>query len=201
LAGIVAAFGQMITSTVPESTLKLVVGTLVLLFGLRWLHKAILRSAGVIALHDEESEFRETMDEVRATGRDRRDWAGFVIAFKGVFLEGLEVAFIVFAVGSSYRTLPAAAAGGIAAMVVVAAAGVVVRHPLSRVPENTLKYTVGLLLSTLGTFWAAEGMHVKWPLDIASTLVLFGIYFAASRLAIAVVRSGGSRPQPSAAAR
>ncbi|MFN2465219.1 MAG: COG4280 domain-containing protein [Candidatus Dormibacteria bacterium] len=187
---LVAAFGELITTRVPESALKLVIGTLILLFGLRWLHKAILRSAGVVALHDEEKEFAETVRELNAGGARRRDWVGFTIAFKGVFLEGVEVAFIVFAVGTNSRNLPVAAAGGIAAMFAVAAAGVVVRHPLSRVPENTLKYSVGLILASLGTFWAAEGMGATWPLDFVSIVGLALLFYLASRVAVGLIRSG-----------
>ncbi len=120
-----------------------------------------------------------------ATGRD---WVGFVLALKGVFLEGLEVVFIVIAVGGTGRGLPAAVAGGLLAMVVVAVAGVVVRRPLARVPENTLKYAVGVILTSLGTFWAAEGMGASWPLDFVSILGLAVIYFAASRLAVVLIR-------------
>jgi uncharacterized membrane protein len=189
LAALVLAFGELITKTVPESTLKLVVGTLILLFGLRWLHKAVLRSAGVIPMHDEEEEFDETISEM---GGDRPaarfDWAGYVIALKGVFLEGLEVAFIVFAVGASSKSLFVATLGGLAAMIVVAIAGMFVRHPLARVPENTLKYAVGLILASLGTFWAAEGMGVSWPLDFISIFGLAAIYLGASQAAISLNR-------------
>jgi uncharacterized membrane protein len=205
LVVLVLAFGQLITSRVPESALKLVIGSLILLFGLRWLHKAVLRSAGVIAMHDEEKAFEETVHELREDRR-RTDWLGFTIAFKGVFLEGVEVAFIVFAVGATSKplvlgglgTVPGlavAALGGIAAMLVVAAAGATVRHPLAAVPENTLKYAVGLILSSLGTFWAAEGMGASWPLDFVSILVIGVLYYGASRLAIRVIRAqGGGRP-------
>ena len=185
LGVLVLAFGELITKRVPESTLKLVIGTLILLFGLRWLHKAVLRSAGVIAMHDEEASYEETISELGAQApRAKFDWTGGVIAFKGVFLEGLEVVFIVFAVGANSKNLPIATAGGISAMIVVAAAGLVVRHPLAKVPENTLKYAVGLILASLGTFWAAEGMGVTWPLDFGSIFVLALVYFLASRLAV-----------------
>jgi uncharacterized membrane protein len=185
LAALVLAFGELITKTVPESTLKLVVGTLILLFGLRWLHKAVLRSAGVIALHDEAEEFEETISELKADAPAVKfDWAGFVIALKGVFLEGLEVAFIVFAVGANSKSLFVATLGGVAAMIVVAIAGLFVRHPLAKVPENTLKYSVGLILASLGTFWAAEGMGVSWPLDFVSIFGLAAIFFAASQGAV-----------------
>jgi uncharacterized membrane protein len=185
LAALVVAFGALITSRVPEPTLKLVIGTLILLFGLRWLHKAVLRSAGVLPMHDEDEAYEETVDDLGGEApKAKFDWIAFVIAFKGVFLEGLEVAFIVFAVGASSQSLPIATLGGVSAMVVVAAVGVVVRRPLARVPENTLKYAVGLILASLGTFWAAEGMGVSWPLDFVSIPVVALIYFLFSRVAV-----------------
>lgn len=191
LAVLVVFFGQVIVTRIPDWALKLVVGTLLLLFGLRWLHKAVLRSAGVVAKHDEERAYRETVDQL--TGEPAgTDWVGFVLALKGVFLEGLEVVFIVLAVGGTGRGLPAAIAGGLASMVIVAATGLVVRRPLARVPENTLKYAVGVVLASLGTFWAAEGMGGSWPLDFVSILGLIAIYFLASRLAVALIR----RPVP-----
>jgi uncharacterized membrane protein len=191
LAVLVVVFGQVIVARVPESSLKLLVGTLLLLFGLRWLHKAVLRSAGIVEMHDEERAYRQTVTELRSTS-ERHDWVGFVLALKGVFLEGLEVVFIVIAVGGTGRGLPVAVAGGLLAMVVVAGTGVVVRKPLARVPENTLKYAVGVILTSLGTFWAAEGMGARWPLDFVSILALAAVYFAASRLAVTVIR----RPVP-----
>ncbi|HYM97430.1 MAG TPA: hypothetical protein VET26_09020 [Candidatus Sulfotelmatobacter sp.] len=187
LAVLVVFFGQLIVSRVPESSLKLLVGTLLLLFGLRWLHKAVLRSAGVIEMHDEERAYRQTVSALR-TAAAGRDWIGFVLALKGVFLEGLEVVFIVIAVGGTGRGLPVAVAGALAAAIAVAATGVAVRKPLARVPENTLKYAVGVVLASLGTFWAAEGMGARWPLDFVSILGLAIVYFAASRAAIAVTR-------------
>ncbi|HUY74966.1 MAG TPA: hypothetical protein VMW11_10685 [Candidatus Dormibacteraeota bacterium] len=188
LAVLVVFFGQLIVSRVPESSLKLLVGTLLLLFGLRWLHKAVLRSAGIVEMHDEERAYRQTVTELRAA-TTRHDWVGFVLALKGVFLEGLEVVFIVIAVGGTGRGLPVAVAGGLLAMVVVAGAGVAVRRPLARVPENTLKYAVGVILTSLGTFWAAEGMGATWPYDFVSILVLVAVYFGASRLAVSLVRT------------
>jgi uncharacterized membrane protein len=187
LAVLVVVFGQLIVQRVPDSVLKLIIGTLLLLFGLRWLHKAVLRSAGVVAMHDEEHAYEQTVSEVRRAVT-RQDWVGFVIAFKGVFLEGLEVVFIVVAVGGTSVYFPWAVAGGLLAMVVIAAAGVVIRKPLARVPENTLKYAVGIALTSLGTFWVAEGMGASWPLDFVSILFLAVAYFAASRLAIELIR-------------
>jgi len=184
LAVLVILFGQLIVTRIPDSALKLLVGTLLLLFGLRWLHKAVLRSAGVVALHDEQRAYQNTVNQLqRAT-----DWVGFILALKGVFLEGLEVVFIVIAVGGTGRGLPVAVVGGLLAMVVVAITGVVVRRPLARVPENTLKYAVGIILTSLGTFWAAEGMGASWPLDFVSIGGLAVIYFVASRLAVQMIR-------------
>ncbi len=186
LAALVLSLGELITKRVPESSLKLVVGTLVLLFGLRWLHKAVLRSAGVVALHDEAEQYQKAVSGLGGEMRARFDWTGAAIAFKGVLLEGLEVAFIVFAVGANTRTLAFSTLGGISAMVAVAAAGLVVRHPLAKVPENTLKYSVGLILASLGTFWAVEGMGASWPLDFGSIFGLALIYFLFSRLAVSL---------------
>ncbi len=187
LAVLVVVFGQLIVQRIPDSVLKLIIGTLLLLFGLRWLHKAVLRSAGVVAMHDEERAYEQTVSEMRSAVT-RQDWVGFVIALKGVFLEGLEVVFIVVAVGGTSRYFPWAVAGGLLAMVVVAAAGVVVRKPLAKVPENTLKYAVGIVLTSLGTFWAVEGMGASWPLDFVSILFLAAAYFASSRMAIELIR-------------
>jgi len=190
LGVLVVAFGQLIVTTVPESALKLVVGTLLLLFGLRWLHKAVLRSAGVVAMHDEQHAYEQAVAQLESAVMTR-DWVGFVLALKGVFLEGLEVVFIVIAVGGTGHGFPAAVAGGLVAAIVIAAVGVVVRRPLSRVPENTLKYGVGVILTSLGTFWAAEGMGARWPLDFVSILGLAAVYLVASRMAMTLIR----RPQ------
>jgi uncharacterized membrane protein len=187
LAVLVVVFGQLIVTRVPELTLKLIIGTLLVLFGLRWLHKAVLRSAGVVATHDETKAYADAVSSLQAT-TDKRDWVGFTLALKGVFLEGLEVVFIVIAVGGTSKSLGIAVAGGLLAMVVVAAIGVVVRKPLAQVPENTLKYAVGIILTSIGTFWAGEGMGATWPLDFVSIAGLAVIYFAASRVAIALIR-------------
>ena len=187
LALLVIVFGQLIVTRVPESALKLLVGALLLLFGLRWLHKAVLRSAGVVALHDEERAYQQTVGELQKEPAGN-DWVGFVLALKGVFLEGLEVVFIVIAVGGTGHNMPVAIVGGLVAMLVVAGIGIVVRKPLAQVPENTLKYAVGIILTSLGTFWASEGMGGKWPLDFVSIVGLVVIYFAASRFAVTLIR-------------
>ena len=136
------------------------------MFGLQWLRKAILRASGWRALRDEDSVFaRETAAAATAAREERAglDWYGFTVSFKGVLLEGLEVAFIVLTFGSTQGSIPLAAAGAGAAVVLVVAAGVIVRGPLSRVPENTLAFVVGVMLTTFGTFWGAEGAGVSWP--------------------------------------
>ncbi|HZS14544.1 MAG TPA: hypothetical protein VFC09_08115 [Candidatus Dormibacteraeota bacterium] len=200
LAALVLSLGHVITTRVPDSVLKSVIGGLVLLFGLRWLHKAILRSAGVLPLSDERDRFASTARSAGIGGSLAGvDWPAFALAFKGVFLEGLEVAFIVFAVGATSRELGVAGLGGVAAMVVVASLGVVLRRPLTRVPENTIKHTVGVLLASLGTFWAGEGFGVRWPLDAVSVLALVAVYTGAARLSVALLRSStrhASLPEP-----
>lgn len=187
LAALVILFGQLIVTRIPDSALKLLVGTLLLLFGLNWLHKAVLRSAGAVAMRDEARAYQQTVSQLQET-QSRTDWVGFVLALKGVFLEGLEVVFIVIGVGGTGHGLPTAVAGGLVAAAVVAAAGFFVRRPLARVPENTLKYGVGVILTSLGTFWAAEGMGATWPGDFLSIFVLVAVYFGASRLAVELIR-------------
>jgi uncharacterized membrane protein len=165
LAACVAALGPALQA-IPLDTLRLVVGGLLLTFGLQWLRKAVLRASGWKALHDEDEIFRKEAEEARAAGRELRaglDWYSFTISFKGVFLEGLEVAFIVLTFGSTQGNIGLAAAAAGVALVIVAAVGVLVHAPLARVPENTLKFAVGLMLTTFGTFWGAEGAGVHWP--------------------------------------
>jgi uncharacterized membrane protein len=165
LAAIVAALGPALT-VIPIETLRLVVGTLLLVFGLQWLRKAILRASGWRALRDEDAVFEREAAEARTAMDEERaglDWYAFTISFKGVLLEGLEVAFIVLTFGSTQGSIPLAAAGAVAAAILVLIAGVVVRGPLSRVPENTLAFAVGVMLTTFGIFWGAEGAGVEWP--------------------------------------
>jgi uncharacterized membrane protein len=170
LAAIVAALGPALT-VIPIEVLRLVVGALLLVFGLQWLRKAILRASGWRALRNEDTAFQRQAAAAQSAPREERaglDWYAFTISFKGVLLEGLEVAFIVLTFGSTQGSIPLAAAGAAAAVLLVAAAGVVVRGPLSRVPENTLAFAVGVMLTTFGTFWGAEGAGVDWPGDDAS---------------------------------
>jgi uncharacterized membrane protein len=190
LGVVVAALGPALTA-VPLDDLRLVVGALLLVFGLQWLRKAILRSAGLVPLHDEEAIFERQQAEARAAGRELRaglDWYGFVISFKGVFLEGLEVAFIVLTFGSTQGSIPLAALGAGAAVVLVATVGVLVRAPLARVPENTLKYAVGAMLTTFGTFWAAEGAGARWPGGDASLPAVLGFVLLLSFTLVGTLR-------------
>jgi uncharacterized membrane protein len=193
LAGLVGVLGPAISS-VPIDTLRVVVGGLLLVFGLQWLRKAILRASGYTALRDEAAAYERERAEALDASLDRRatlDWYSFTLAFKGVFLEGLEVAFIVITFGASRShgvALAAAAAG--AAFVIVVAVGVIIRAPLSRVPENTLKFVVGLLLTTFGTFWSAEGAGASWPGSDAALLVILAFLAITSVAAVRLLRRG-----------
>jgi uncharacterized membrane protein len=174
LAAIVAVLGPALT-VIPIETLRLVVGALLLVFGLQWLRKAILRASGWRAIRDEDAVFARETDAARSASHEERaglDWYAFTISFKGVLLEGLEVAFIVLTFGSAQGSIPLAVVGAAAAAILVIVAGVVVRGPLSRVPENTLAFAVGVMLTTFGIFWGAEGVGVSWPGDEASLPVV-----------------------------
>jgi len=163
LALIVAALGPALAH-LPIDSLRLVVGTVLLVFGLQWLRKAVLRAGGLKALHDEEAIYEAEVALLRARGeRLEHDWYAFTVAFKGVFLEGLEVAFIVVTFGGTQRNVGLAALGAAAALVVVLIVGSVVHAPLTRVPENTLKFGVGVMLTAFGIFWSSEGAGIAWP--------------------------------------
>ena len=182
LAVTVAVLGPALT-VIPIATLRLVVGGLLLVFGLQWLRKAILRASGFKALHDEEAAFAQQTLAARSAGQvtdPTRDWYGFTVAFKGVVLEGLEVAFIVVTFGASQGSLGLAIGAAVAAVVVVVGVGFAVRHPLARVPENTLEFVVGLLLTSFGTFWAGEGAGIDWPGSDAAIVLLLAFYGLAS---------------------
>jgi uncharacterized membrane protein len=190
LALLVAALGPAL-GHIPIGTLRLVVGALLLAFGLQWLRKAILRSSGYKDLHDEDEAFRQEREQAAAAGNEQRaglDWYSFTVAFKGVLLEGLEVVFIVIAFGSAEGHLGLAAAGAVAALVVVLVAGLLAKGPLSRVPENTIKFAVGLLLTSFGCFWAAEGAGVDWPGDELSLLGVIAFFVVVSIVLVRVLR-------------
>jgi uncharacterized membrane protein len=176
LAAIVGALGPALT-VIPIEVLRLVVGALLLVFGLQWLRKAILRASGWRAVRDEAAVFERERTAARTAPREKRaglDWYAFTISFKGVLLEGLEVAFIVLTFGTTQGNIGLAALGAAVAVVLIVITGVVVREPLSRVPENTLAFAVGVMLTTFGIFWGAEGAGVSWPGDDASLPAVLG---------------------------
>jgi uncharacterized membrane protein len=190
LAAIVAVLGPALKH-IPIGALRLGVGFLLLAFGLQWLRKAILRASGYKPLHDEDAIFAREAEEARAAGGDVRaglDWYGFTLSFKGVLLEGLEVAFIVITFGSTQGRIDLAAIGAGAALVLVAVVGVVVHAPLSRVPENTMKFAVGVMLTTFGIFWSTEGAGANWPGDDASLPVVLGFVILLSFGAVALLK-------------
>jgi uncharacterized membrane protein len=185
LAAIVAVLGAALT-TIPKETLQLIIGALVLTFGVKWMRKAILRFAGIKGMHDEGEIFQEEkahlehMKPVRAGF----DWGGFTVSFQGTLLEGLEVAFIVITFGLDSGNMGLAVAGAVAAGIAVTLVGVAVRKPLEQVPENTLKFVVGVMLTTFGTFWAGEGLGVDWPGADLIILVLLALYLGFSWVAV-----------------
>ncbi len=185
LAILVVALGPLL-ALIPLQLLQFTVGVLLILFGLRWLRKAILRAGGVIALHDEEKAFREETDLLKRQAADRRaDQLAGLAAFKAVLLEGVEVVFIVIAVGTAHGLTLYAGLGALAALVLVVAIGAIVHRPLARVPENALKFAVGLMLTSFGIFWTGEGLGADWP---GADLALVGIFAILAAVAFAAVR-------------
>ncbi len=189
LAAIVATLGVALVKWVPINDFRLVVGIILILFGLKWLKKAILRYSGLKSLHDEEAIFEETMAEIRTRGETivpRFQPFGVALSYKAVLLEGLEVAFIVITFGSSITNstgisgIASAAIGAAVAGLLVIAAGAIIQAPLTKVPENTLKFVVGIMLTSFGTFWAAEGFGFEWPLSDVFIFILIVLYLLAS---------------------
>ncbi|TMC02478.1 MAG: hypothetical protein E6J35_09090 [Chloroflexi bacterium] len=191
LAVIVVTLGVALVTVVPEKLLLGVVGTLLLLFGLRWLRKAVLRFAGIVALHDEEEIYRREVAQLRSQGLKKTewDWIGTIVAYKAVLLEGTEVAFIVIAFGAKgVAAMNAAIVGAIVAGIIVTAIAAALRHPLTAVPENWMKFGVGAMLSSFGVFWFGEGIGAEWPGDAASIPIILGVFLAASWLAARMLR-------------
>jgi Ca2+/H+ antiporter, TMEM165/GDT1 family len=187
---IVVGLGPML-DLVPLHLLQLAIGVLLLLFGMRWLRKAILRAAGLIPLHDETAAFAAETAELREQAHRRAarlDWLAAVTSFKAVLLEGLEVVFIVIAVGAGRGLLLPAGAGALAACLLVAGAGLVVHRPLAKVPENTLKFAVGVMLSAFGMFWTGEGLGVAWPGADLAIVAFAALFLAVGLAAVALVR-------------
>jgi uncharacterized membrane protein len=192
LLAIIALLGPALTR-IPLDKLQMVVGVLLLLFGMRWLRKAILRAAGIVAMHDEAAIYtkqEQALRQLGGHGSGGLDKVAFATAFKITMLEGIEVVFIVIALGAGgVGLLLPASLGALAALVVVVALGLVVHRPLSQVPENTLKFVVGVLLSAFGTFWAGEGLHVAWPGQDWSILALIAGFLALSLIAVPMCRA------------
>jgi len=192
LAVITAAVGPAI-SYLPLTALRVAVGALLLVFGLQWLRKAVLRATGYKALHDEASAYlREVAAAESATKEAKRgvnDWYSFTLAFKGVLLEGLEVVFIVITFGDHQKNIGAAVIGAAAAIIVVTVTGIAVKAPLTKVPENWMKFAVGVMLTSFGTFWGAEGAGVAWPGNDAALLVLVPVVALVSAACIFWLRS------------
>ncbi len=195
LAVLVAIFGPLF-ALIPLGLMQFVIGSMLILFGMRWLRKAIGRAAGYIALHDEAAAFaRETDALKRQAGEARADWLAGMAAFKAVLLEGIEVVFIVIAVGTAHRMTGIAALGALAAALAVLILGALVHKPLSQVPENTLKFTVGLMLSAFGIFWTGEGMGAPWPGADLSILGIFLVLLAVSLSAVTIMRGVRARQE------
>jgi uncharacterized membrane protein len=202
LAAAVAAIGPAL-ALIPLSALRLVVGALLAVFGLQWLRKAVLRASGHKDLHDEAVIYaRQVSAAQTATADGRRgvrDWYAFTLSFKGVLLEGLEVVFIAITFGDNQRDLGLAAAAAAAAVVVVAAAGIAVRAPLARVPENTMKFAVGVMLTSFGIFWGAEGAGASWPGGDAALLAVVPVVALAGLGYVALLRRApATGPAPAA---
>jgi uncharacterized membrane protein len=192
-----AAVGPALLSGADLSSLRVLVGVLLLLFGLEWLRKGVLRMAG---LRRRGSSYEEYLEERDALASDPaaadRDWAARIVAFKGVFLEGLEVAFIVLTFGSTQKNIPLAALGAAVAIVLVAIVGVLARAPLARVPENTMKFTVGVMLTTFGIFWGAEGAGAHWPGSDAALLGVLAFVVLLSLAMVTLLRRRHPEPAP-----
>ena len=195
LAALTAALGPALTA-LPLDVLRLVVGGLLLIFGLQWLRKAVLRAGGAKSLHDEREAYSLEMAAARDAGEVRAsfDAYAFTIAFKGVLLEGLEVVFIVLTFGANQHRIGLAAAAAGAAVLVVTAAGLAVHAPLARVPENTLKFAVGVMLTSFGTFWGAEGAGAHWPGGDAALLAIVPATLVFALALVATLRRRGARP-------
>jgi uncharacterized membrane protein len=192
LGALILLLGPLL-GLIPLHLLQFAIGVLLILFGMRWLRKAILRAAGFIGLHDEEKAFAAESDLLARQAADRRaDLLAGTAAFKAVLLEGVEVVFIVIAVGAGRGLLGYASLGAAAACVLVLAIGFLVHRPLSRVPENTLKFVVGVMLSSFGIFWTGEGLGAAWPGEDAALIAIALLMLAVSLLAVRLLRGLGA---------
>jgi uncharacterized membrane protein len=197
LAVITAVLGPAVT-VIPLGALRLVVGGLLLVFGLQWLRKAVLRASGHKDLHDEEAIFARELAAAQAAGSERRfsvpDWYAFTLSFKGVLLEGLEVVFIVLTFGANAHEVPLAALAAAVAVVLVVVLGFAIKAPLAKVPENTMKFVVGVMLTSFGVFWGAEGADAHWPGGDAALLIVVPCVALYALALVAVLRRSAPRP-------
>ncbi len=202
LAVVTAALGPALTS-LPLNVLRLIVGGLLLVFGLQWLRKAILRASGLKALHDETGIFEREREAADAAGAIDSGFDGysFTLSFKGVFLEGLEVIFIVLTFGANQHNVGLAALAAVAAVALVIVTGLLVHAPLSRVPENSLKFGVGVMLTSFGMFWGAEGAGANWPGADASLLAIIPVTLLVAVAMVTALRRRTASPLPAAEAR
>ncbi len=204
LAVVTVFAGYALANFLPESALQLAIGGLLLIFGLQWLRKSILRSSGRKAVHDEAAIYKEEVAAAKAAGKSTGsiDMFSFMVSFKGVFLEGMEVVFIVITFGLNAGNVPGASAGALAAVAVVLVIAVALRRPLSMINENLLKYGVGLLLASFGTYWAVEGIGIfrgdreslDWPGHDLMILALLAAWLLLSRIFVAVLRVPAKSP-------
>jgi uncharacterized membrane protein len=203
LAVITAAVGPAI-SYLPLTALRLIIGALLAIFGLQWLRKAVLRATGYKALHDEASAYLREVTAAKEAARESRrgvsDWYAFTLSFKGVLLEGLEVVFIVITFGDNQHNVLAASIGAVAAIIVVVITGIAIKAPLTQVPENWMKFAVGVMLTSFGTFWGAEGAGVAWPGNDAALLVLVPVIALMSAGYVFWLRSRSAAARKSAPA-
>ncbi|MGE0601064.1 MAG: COG4280 domain-containing protein [Dehalococcoidia bacterium] len=201
LGAVVAVAGPSLVNWVPLDGLRIVIGSLLLVFGLQWLRKAILRASGRKALHDEAAIYQEEVAELEAEPLPEGfDWTAFTVSFKGVFLEGLEVAFIVLTFGANHGSYGLTVAGATVGLVLVVGTGLVVHRPLARVPENHIKFAVGVMLTAFGTFWAGEGIGIEWTLEDGMLVGLIALYIAVAFGLVAIFKRRPSkrivRPEP-----
>jgi uncharacterized membrane protein len=197
LAVITAALGPAVTA-IPLGALRLLVGGLLLVFGLQWLRKAVLRASGHKDLHDEDAIFARELAAARAAASQSRfsvpDWYAFTLSFKGVLLEGLEVVFIVLTFGANAHQVPLAALAAGIAVAVIVLVGFAAKAPLAKVPENTLKFVVGVMLTSFGVFWGAEGADAHWPGNDAALLIVVPCVAVYALVLVAVLRRSAPRP-------
>ena len=202
VAVIIAAFGPLLT-LFPVEILRLIVGLLSLIFGLQWLRKAIQRASGYKALHDEDKIFKTEMEQAKTAVKEKRsivsDWYAFTISYKAVVIEGIEVAFLVVTFGALQNKIPVAALSATVAVMIVVAAGFILHRPLSKVPENTLKFVVGLILTTFGIFWTTEGLGIEWAMqDLVLLPIITGLSVVSLLLVLALKMRKRSHPDSQA---